>query len=278
MKHTHLYTLFTALAFAAASILHADVVVLYDGDNNSYTSADQTLSGSGIGGFTTLLSTSGSYTGPTVYGGTEVSGTTLSGTNFRVDDNNSNTSASDALFWNAGGPGQIYGTFLFDASQTFQLDDTSSFRLNARRTGGRNFTAGEADDPTGIRWVLREEGTGNYYISEMNQSNEAQYSNAYDPNWGASTVAETAPETLSWFNYTPGSGINTGIGAAAALDFNSASFDQGGFFYSNGRNVGGSLIMEFAQFEINAIPEPSTFALVGLTGLAALFAVRRRRR
>lgn len=276
----------TALSVAATQ---AASVVLFDGDSVSnpggYTTSDQNFNSSGVNGFldggSNLIAPSANYTGPTVYGGTEVEVTTLSPSLYRIDNDNGNTAGSDVLYWQAAGgtSGEvIYGTYFFDSTDPFRLESDSLFRLNARRTGGRSESGTNPNIIAGIHWTLRDAATGNYYISILNSTTAAQYGGAYATNWGASTVTENAPEGLAWFNYDPSvDGVGT-IGSAASIDFNTTSFDQGGFMYVNTRNTSpGSLIMEFAQFEIQGtvVPEPTSTAL--LLGAAGLLAFRRRR-
>jgi hypothetical protein len=269
------------MATLAIQSLHAaEVVVLFDSDNNQATYTTVDINGLPEGSWETpLLSNSlnSNWNGPAIYGGVVAEGFASSSISLAIDNNNANTNNADAIRWGYnsadGVDDSIFGAFLFDASKDFSLDSTSQFRLNARRTGGRD-TGGTTP---GIRWVLRDATSGDYYISELNSSTAAMYGGGYVADWGSSTVTESGPETLNWFNYDPsGSGISA-IGSSASLDFNASTFDQGGFFYANTRNATGSLIMEFAQFEVVAIPEPGTFALMGLAGLAALIVARRRR-
>lgn len=281
-----LLTLCAVTVLSVAST-HAASVVLYDGDSVSnpggYTTSDQNFNSSGINGFldggSNLIAPSANYTGPTVYGGTEVQVTTLSPSLYRLDNDNGNTSGSDVLYWQAAGgtSGEvIYGTFFFDSSDPFLVESDSVIRLNARRTGGRE--ASGTGITAGLRWTLRDATTGDYYISELDDSVAARYSGAYQTNWGSSTVTDNSPELLNWFNYDPSTSGVGAIGTAASIDFANTSFDQGGFMYTNTRDVGGFLIMEFAQFEIQGtvVPEPTSTAL--LFGAAGLLAFRSRGR
>ncbi|GEM_PF-3546168 len=281
MKTIHLLTLIVSTAVSTSLV--ADVVIHYDGDNNNYGTGTLNLNDTAGSGYSTSsIAPSSGYTGPAFYGGTELVGTTLP--TYAVSDTlnwTGETLGNDLIAWSVNGVDAndtVFGTFVFDSSVDFQLDSSSQFYINSRRQGGRDL----GGTTPGLRWVLRDATSGDLYISELlNQNFAAGYEETADifTTSTTSTYTEADPETLNWFNYAPaGTDIST-IGSSASIDFNSATFDQAGFWYANTRNVSGGLAMGFGQFAVDAvaIPEPSTFALVGLTGLAALFAARRRR-
>jgi len=168
----------------------------------------------------------------------------------------------------AGTPGTYVA--MFTGNQTFSIDNTanSSFFLRGRRDGG-----GTVAGVTGVRWLLQDT-SNNYYVSALNDSTNAQFGNAYASNPG---VTGSSLVGLEWFNYTFTSGA---IGAAItdeATFFGSTQFIAAGFNYVTQRTASGAIDMSFADFNVVAVPEPTTWALLA-GSLTTLMVLRRRRR
>ena len=258
--------------FAVFATARAQITVVDFGESSTYVTSSQNLTG-GNGSFTTdvISPAAVNYSGPAFWGGVNRGMDT-----WQLTDNNegfSSTGDFDNIRGRLGtaeiGVSATYA-FMFSASQTFEIDNTdSSFFLKARRVGGQT-EAGV----TGVRWMLRDIDD-NYYVSALNDTSAAQFSETYAQNTG---VTGSSLVDLSWFNYTFGTGaVGSGITDTTAF-FAGTQFDAAGFNYTAKRVSGaGAIEMQFADFTVVAIPEPSTLALLGIAGLCAgLFARRRR--
>lgn len=259
-----------ALALPAAAF--AQITVVNFGESTTYVTASQNLAG-GNGSFSTAnISPAANYSGPTFWGGITYSVGGGAAT-WQLADNYSGSGGNDAIRGSRSsmviGDSATY-VFMFNGSQSFGIDNAnSSFYLNARRDGGQN------DTTTGLRWILRDT-VGNYYVSALNNTAGAQFSGLYS---GSSGVSQSSLVGLNWFSYTFASAAVGGSIADTADFFANTQFDAAGFQYVAKRvTSSGGLDMQFADFTVTAIPEPSSFAaLAGLAGLGFV-ALRRRRR
>ena len=271
MNKKLLLTSITAVA-ALLSTAQAQITVVDFGESSTYVTSSQNLA-DGNGSFSTSnISPAANYSGPAFWGGVSRGMDT-----WQLTDNNegfSTTGDFDNIRGRLGtaaiGVSATYA-FMFSASQTFAIDNTtdSSFYLNARRVGGQT-EAGV----TGVRWLLRDTDN-NYYVSALNDTTAAQYSGAYSETSG---VTQSSLLGIDWFNYTFTSGVVGASVGNTSTFFGETQFDAAGFNYTAKRVTSASAIeMQFADFTVVAIPEPSTLVLMVLGFAGALITAKRRR-
>jgi hypothetical protein len=266
MKNRILSALLLAILPAIAS---AQFIVVDFGPSATYVTANQNLTGGNNGFSTALISPSTGYSGPSFWGG--VAGSDGFGmSTWAIMDNYGTAGDLDVIRGARSGVAVgISATYaiMFSGTQQFTIDDTSdsAMSLKARRDGGQT-EAGV----TGIRWLLRDTD-GNYFISALNDSAAAQFSNTWANN---SPVTATALSNLSWFSYT----FSTAAIGAAASGLQDRTFDAAGFHYTAKRVTStGGLDMSFGEFSVTAIPEPGAYAAL-LGGLGLLLVLARRRK
>lgn len=261
-----------AAGLSLTSSASAQLLVVDYGPSTTYVTADRSLTGNGGANFsTTVISPSSpNYVGPAFWGGARYGASSGMDT-WAIMNDYASAGGNDAIRGRvgsaaAGTPGTYVA--MFSGSQNFTIDNTanSSFFLRGRRDGG-----GTVAGVTGVRWLLQDT-SNNYYVSALNDSANAQFGNAYASNPG---VTGSSLVGLDWYNYTFTSGAVGSAIADEATFFGSTQFKSAGFNYVTQRTNSGAIDMMFADFNVVAVPEPATWALL-VGGLIALMVYRHR--
>jgi hypothetical protein len=265
-----------------AGIAQATVVFKFDGANASAATANQTIVG-GPGSIagnssvtltlayntsTPLLSSGGTYTGQSVYGGFSGTYSNTSGTafnpNFVVLQYNNAASPStleDLRSADTFTGGQISRAvnlaFLFGTTT-----NTGTYKFDANSV----LTAKHGSTLTGTanaRWVVVANGTT--YLSES----------SFNPG-GSSTTTLNDPDAINWAAWSPGADMTFGSLSYTTLgsSLNNITLAGVAVNYTAAASAGsGRYILQ--QFTADVIPEPAT---VGMLGLGALITLVLRRR
>ncbi len=153
------------------------------------------------------------------------------------------------------GAGNFHLAVIFDYAGSATLDATSSLFADFSRF--ENLGA--------VRWLVRDGST--YYLSQATLGS------------GANTLDNGAGLlTTNWAVYDPASGADFDQGSATFTTLTTAFTDLNAFGVMADKDAITSVRhwFEMKDFTVDAVPEPSAFAVV--LGLAGLFAVLRRRR
>ncbi len=152
--------------------------------------------------------------------------------------------------------------------------------LNGGANGFGLFTVADADnsryggslavaDITSIGFDMSLSGSTDYRVAikigdDWFASN-ATFSSPTNGNWESKSLAFTTT-AVDWLQltFTPGSTLS--LGAAAVSDLTGFATEFG-VYYQKGNNTG---TVRLDNFEINAIPEPASLALIGLAALCLL--------
>jgi hypothetical protein len=258
--------------FAYNTAIAAPVTVIDFGESTAYVTSNQNLGGNGAASFSTsvISPSSPDYVGTALWGGARYGASSGMDTWAIMDDWTS--TGFDSIRGRvgsatAGTPGTYVA--MFSATQNFTIDNAeSSFFLKGRRDGGQTVAG-----VTGVRWLLQDT-SNNYYVSALNDSANAQFGNAYASNPG---VTGSSLVDLAWFDYTFTTGVIGSAIADEATFFSSTEFKSAGFNYVAQRTGNGAIDMSFADFNVVAIPEPSSLVLLGIAGLCVGLFLRRRR-
>jgi hypothetical protein len=260
------------LTLAAATAIHAAVVVDYSGAGQ--VSSPSNLGGKGTGfDAGTAISPSSGYTGQTFYGAVATSNdTTAPLTNWSIQ--NDLTIGDFTKDWiqlyapstTTGVDKHHYGFLLFkqadfqeysDLTGGVTLDSTTSLSYLMRRTAG---------SPTDVAFAIQTDS--GYFLStptvlSTNQAN------------GGESVTLADPTAASWKSFDPATSIAS-YGSDASPDLTNVLGI--GLWFDNVR-VGTStsgMNINISDISFTAVPEPSTYALWG--GFLALGLVLYRRR
>jgi hypothetical protein len=117
--------------------------------------------------------------------------------------------------------------------------------------------------------ILLRNTDGNFYVSQGVMST------------GDVTLNEAAIENENWAQLNAASWLNDNTFAPVTLDFNVATSSIGtvqgvGFMADRGSTNGNRVWVTLSEFEVQAIPEPGTLALVGIA-LGSLLLFRRKK-
>lgn len=216
---------------------------------------------------TALVPTAVNYAGPTIYGALQTDNATdgpSNITNALVDDRTGTNDDRITTLHNSTTVGDLIrglvffqkSDFLNGSSDTLTFDATSSAIISVlgqNGAGGSNGTKLAVLD--GTTWYVSNSTfggfSGNLNISDLSIETFA----SYDP-----TGAPLDPTPSS---FTTAGSTFTDIQAV-------------GYYFNLGNASAGSAGMSITSIEITAIPEPSTFALLGLAGLAVVMFRRRK--
>jgi hypothetical protein len=263
-----------------AGIAQATVVFNFDGATANAATSNQTIVG-GPGSIaanssvtltrayntsTPLLSSGGTYTGQSVYGGFSGTYSNTSGTAFNpnfvvLQYNNSAGTAEDLRSADTFTGGQISRAvnlaFLFGTTT-----NTGTYKFDANSV----LTAKHGSTLTGTanaRWVVVANGTT--YLSES----------SFNPG-GSSTTTLNDPDTINWAAWNPSADMTFGSLSYITLgsSLNNITLAGVAVNYTAADSAGsGRYILQ--QFTADVIPEPAT---VGMLGLGALITLALRRR
>lgn len=263
----------TLLLVLATPFLHAaTIAVELTGD--AWATADNALGNANSVMTATNIQPGSGYTGPALLGGAVATDTTITtwavnnngGTNgiagkdvFRLSIGSTTNQANNkfhhgVVFFDQS----VFSNGLDSVAGGVTLDSTTTLSYTAKRTTG---------NPSSIGYVLQADG--NYFLHSI----------VYDDNnlgGGAGHLFTlTDPTAVTWNSYDPTVSLST-IGAAATPDFTKVTGI--GIWFENERAGSSTSGLSFAVGEITfaAIPEPSTFALVGIA-LGTLLIFRRRK-
>lgn len=276
---THFKNILLA-AFAAAVFFPVQGALLIDESFNDLTGwTDATDTGSG-GNWT--VGTNLTYSGLASSDGAASELTSSTGQQL---------SNNIALGSPAGGA-ELWGSFLMNWSESAAADRDSglgSLVASANRIVMRTSDRG-ATDGVNVEWRFRDNVGGNTYTSggaavgldldttylfvfKIEIAANAADSSAYV--WLDPTLGSTAPTNAS-ANWSFDGATETNIFNTSSLDqwiFNSDNLGQVTYDELRISNAIGNL----GWAEVTPIPEPSTFALLGLAGLAVMVGLKRRR-
>jgi len=182
---------------------------------------------------------------------------TNSGTSHQMQDR---TTPGDRMFIQGSGAVGVEAMFAWE-SGVHTLSSSTGYK-------DYNFTwEGQlrSDADTGLMRFLLEDSAGQWHISQS-------FSVTAVPNDSGLDSFSGSASSLTWSSYTPFSaGVDT-IGAGSTPDLVSAQ-SFGFYVESTGTIANTGIAMEY--FQVNAVPEPSSTALLGLGGLALM--LRRKR-
>jgi hypothetical protein len=258
------------LLFLSTPFLNAAVTAV-ELTGNGWATGSNALGNNGSLMDATNIQPGTNYGGPAFLGGAIATDTTIG--NWSVNDNGGSNSLTglDVISLGIGSTlnqanskfhravvffdQSVFANGLDSVAGGVTLDGTTSLSYGAKRTGG---------NPSNIGFVLQADG--DYYL----------HSRVYDDNFGAGDVFSLAdPTAVTWNSFDPTTSFST-IGAAATPDFTKVTGI--GIWIENERvgNSTSGMGFQIGEISFAAIPEPSTFALVGIAlGTAVLF--RRRR-
>jgi len=287
MQMTKKCTLFTASCLVVGSFANAALVVDWGGDyvssDQGFGLADDTFTNNIDYGYGTSAAdyykmqhfdsgtalidptTNPNYTGSAIYGAVATGAEDLRGTqNMSSVDSRSeirNNGANDLLVLGSNNNRIMEFATLWDIADGTAVD-SFSVGINFMATPG---TAGAGATYASLHYMV-EQG-GSWYISETSYT--ADGSNTLS---GVDLTNELwVPVTLNDGSFTNMNFTKTG-GSTLTLN----DVDWVGLYSSFYVTASGDEQVEISSFEVNAVPEPSTFALLG--GFAALGAVLLRRR
>ncbi|MEX0326274.1 MAG: PEP-CTERM sorting domain-containing protein [Puniceicoccaceae bacterium] len=264
--------LLLSLALAGAS--SAQVVIYSFGESTEYSTGAPQLT---LGDGTTAASNSDlsrafstnamqpqtDYTGPGFFGGWEASDSLNQNMDFPpLINQHTTTGGFDGLYFTLNATASEAGSFallmMADASTTVNFSDLQSFTLAAARTTGTGQNA--------IAHAVIRVGSS-YYVADTPANN---VSSAY----GDISLALT-----SWNTYDPASSLSA-IGSSATLNGTDQVDAVGYLLFRNvlSTNTGGNTRFGVGKFEVVAVPEPSTYALLAGFATLGLILFRRRQR
>lgn len=270
MKNTSIKVPLALLAgFCIASSTQAALII--DLTGNEWATANNGLGNNGSVMDATNIQPGTGYSGPAFLGGAVATDTTI-GTWSILDNGGTNgLLGQDVIFLGVGSTANqannkfhravvffdqsVFSNGLDSVTGGVTLNDTTSLSYFAKRTGG---------NPSNIGFVLQADG--NYFL----------HSSVYDDNSGTGdefTLAD--PTAVTWNSFDPTVSFSS-IGAAATPDFTKVTGI--GIWFENERvnNSTSGMGFQIGEITFNAVPEPSTYALI--SGFLALgwMMVRRR--
>lgn len=204
------------------------------------------------------------YTGPAFNGGAQVvkfGSTAANGLSDAAVFNDAGGDYVDLFAQSPSGTNNSHLNFIFSMDVNTSYGDLTSF-------SGR--TAGGVSAAVTSRFMIRDTG-GTLYLSTTNISG----------GFGGSTWEIADLSTESWAIFTPGAENWRGDFGSLTFDqtiSGSTAIDQVGWFASRDSGAGGftNSRLTIREFNVQAIPEPSAYAM--LAGLLTLGAVMLRRR
>jgi hypothetical protein len=260
------------LILATPFLTAAEIAVQLTGSD--WATADNALgNGNSVMNATNIQPGSG-YTGPALLGGAVATDTIIgswsignnAGSNalagldvFRLSIGNTVNQANNkfhhaVVFFDQS----VFSNGLDSVAGGVTLDDTTTLSYTAKRTSG---------DPSEIGYVIQADG--NYYLHNI------AYNDSQAGAGQGHVFTLTDPTAVAWNSFDPTTSLSP-IGAAATPDFTKVTGI--GLWFENERVGSSTSGLSFAvgEITINAIPEPSTFALVGIA-LGSLLLFRRRK-
>lgn len=215
-----------------------------------------------IGGFNIAAHPSSGYTGPDFYAGAQAVKIGVNANNGLAEAEIINAGAADYLRLFAQTPSGVgAGSSL---SYVFRMDVAPTVYSDLTSFSGQS--AGGVSGSLVSRFML-ETSDGDFYLSNTSISG----------GFGGNTWSISDLSTENWALFTPGSDVWQGN--FESLDFDTVLSNQTvtsvGWFASRPVDSGTNSALTIREFEVIAIPEPSTLVLLGIS-LGTAFLFRRR--
>lgn len=268
---TKLSVLLCGAVCAAASFTSATAATLVSwGPSTDYVTANQATSRTSAGGvisfnMDTALSPSSGYTGGAFYGGASAT-TSLNGGFSVVNNNATNGGGNDAVLFGRTGAtigDQVTGAFMWKQSD-FLSNTTGSVTLESLSFTGRvNGVASVSES----RWIIQQ---GDSYM----------ISGSLALTTSITSYSATDLSALTWYDYTPDSGLSSMSGVAIAEPTFTGVTAAGLYLTATRGTSVGDLYLAFSAFgatgSLSTVPEPSAVAALAGMAVLGMVAVRRR--